>query len=218
MDFKPFPKIPRFSRDIIITEKIDGSNGLVFIYSPKDKLRFPFCDERDIPSQEFIDKYCLSSKDELYIFSGSKNRWLNTSKNGDNHNFAKWVQLHAEELLQLGEGKHYGEFYGSGIQRGYGLTEKRWALFNVSKWANKNEPLKEGQSYCPDCCEVVPILYEGMFDTQKINEVLEQLKTHGSYAVPYMNPEGIIIFHAASGHLYKKTIIGDEQPKGQINP
>ncbi len=28
------------------------------------------------------------------------------------------------------------------------------------------------------------------------------------------DPEGIIIFHTASGHLYKKTIQGDEKPKG----
>lgn len=31
MDFKAFPKISRLRREIIITEKIDGTNGIVAI-------------------------------------------------------------------------------------------------------------------------------------------------------------------------------------------
>jgi hypothetical protein len=30
-----------------------------------------------------------------------------------------------------------------------------------------------------------------------------------------MRPEGIVVFHTASGALFKKTIEGDEKPKGQ---
>ena len=55
----------------------------------------------------------------------------------DNFGFARWVHINAELLAEvLGDGTHYGEFYGSGIQRGYGLKngEKRFALFNAVRW------------------------------------------------------------------------------------
>ena len=39
-----------------------------------------------------------------------------------------------------------------------------------------------------------------------------------SFAVQdYLNPEGIVIYHKASGQLFKKTIKNDEQPKGVKN-
>jgi hypothetical protein len=31
MEFKAFPKISRFSREVVVTEKIDGTNGQIFI-------------------------------------------------------------------------------------------------------------------------------------------------------------------------------------------
>lgn len=85
-EFKEFKKIPRLSREIIITEKIDGTNGLIYI------------DETN----------------ELFI--GSRNRWLD--EHSDNHNFWHWATENKEELLKLGKGYHYGEFWGNGIQRG----------------------------------------------------------------------------------------------------
>jgi hypothetical protein len=121
--------------------------------------------------------------------------------------------------------------HNSGIQRKYDLKEKRFSLFNTFKWAKKQklnqlqldildqrpeweQTLKEKQQWCPDCCEVVPVLYEGLFDTQKIKEVLEDLKSHGSYAVEgFMNPEGIIVNHLASRKLFKVTCENDEKPK-----
>jgi hypothetical protein len=40
------------------------------------------------------------------------------------------------------------------------------------------------------------------------------LKANGSYAVPgFMDPEGIVIYHTAGGHLYKKTFEGDDGGK-----
>jgi hypothetical protein len=153
------------------------------------------------------------------MFAGSRNRWLKVGKQSDNNGFASWVKEHAEQLFDLGEGRHFGEWYGKGINRGYGLEEKRWALFNVSKWQNKNLLLvDEKQSYPPSCCEVVPILYEGMFDTSVVDYYLDKLAREGSVAVPgYLNAEGVCVFHTASGHYYKKTIENDQQPKGLIN-
>ena len=50
--------------------------------------------------------------------------------------FARWVETNRERLITLlGPGLHFGEWWGSGIQRGYGLTkgDKRFSLFNVER-------------------------------------------------------------------------------------
>jgi hypothetical protein len=222
MKFVEFKKIPRLSRDIIVTEKIDGSNGQICVFSLESiKKEFAVIEQM----YEWIEQFCLyihpenphvEESDKLYLFAASRNRWLSTGKQNDNHTFAYWVKEHGAELVMLGEGRHYGEYMGKGIQRGYGLEEKRFYLFNVSKWQNKNLPLvDEKQKYPPSCCEVVPILYEGMFDTNVINVALEDLRVNGSKAVPNFKPaEGICIFHCAAGQYFKKTIVGDDKPKG----
>ena len=111
--------------------------------------------------------------------------------------------------MKLGVGYHFGEWWGQGIRRGYGLAEKRFSLFNTSKWYD--------DSVRPSCCRVVPILYRGLFDTNVIVETLESLKLNGSVAAPgFMRPEGVVIFHTASGVMFKKTIEKDEMPKRLI--
>ena len=42
-EFKPWPKISRYNRDIVITEKIDGTNGAIHIApgDPSDSLGSP---------------------------------------------------------------------------------------------------------------------------------------------------------------------------------
>lgn len=170
-EFHGFNKIARLSREIICTEKIDGTNGLIYI------------DENS------------------NIFAGSRNRWLN--EHSDNHGFYHWVIGNKEELLKLGKGYHYGELWGKGINRGYGLEEKRFSLFNTSRWTDDNVR--------PKCCYVVPILYDGEFDTERIARVLLALQETGSYASPgFTDPEGIIIYHTVANIYFKKTILNDE--------
>ena len=191
-EFQGFKKIPRLSREIVITEKLDGTNGLIYI------------DENN------------------NIFAGSRNRFLWGSPqdeiHNDNHGFANWVKSNKEELLKLGSGYHYGEWWGKGIQRGYGLNEKRFSLFNTARWKkNKNIPLLEKQEYCPACCDVVPILWVGEFDTDVINQMLNELQRNGSEASPgFMNPEGIIVYHTAGNVYFKKTIEKDAKGKEQL--
>lgn len=97
---------------------------------------------------------------------------------------------------------------GNGIQRGYDLKEKRFSLFNTHKWSDPEVR--------PKCCHVVPVLEKfETFNTDFIDTALDELAQVGSVAAPgYMNPEGIVIMHKASGHLYKKTIKDDGKPKG----
>jgi len=184
MDFQGFPKMARFSRETIITEKIDGTNGQILI-TP-----------------------------DLQFFVGSRTRWITPAS--DNHGFARWAYEHKDELIEgLGEGRHYGEWWGSGIQRGYGLTngEKRFSLFNVSRWKVR---WKEGET-CPACCRVVPVLWTTpTIDTLVIENVLHALSCYGSIASPgFMDPEGIVIFHTAANVGFKKTILHDDIPKSQ---
>ena len=136
---------------------------------------------------------------------GSRTRWI-TPEN-DNHGFARWAMDHEEELKQLGPGRHFGEWWGQGIQRGYGLKEKRFSLINVKRWGEN--------PFRPACCHVVPVIFEWDFGQIDFNQVLEHLKEHGSYAAPgFMKPEGIIIYHVPGNLMFKKTIEKDEEPKG----
>lgn len=221
MKFEAFNKIPRLSRDMTITEKLDGTNAQLFIYNRKEAVNALLLDFDKIITEDFFSKYFIYCKDDVYVFVGSRNKWL-TCEN-DNYGFAKWVKENGEELLKLGEGRHYGEWFGKGIQRGYDLDEKRFALFNVNRW-HKDEPrlvsvdpktkVEKYTEKCPDCCHVVPVLYQGLFDTNAIDSVLDELNREGSVAVPnYMDPEGIVIYHKASGQLFKKTVYGDAKPK-----
>jgi hypothetical protein len=192
MEFEKFPKIARLSREIIVTEKIDGTNGCICIKE----------------LEGYVPDDCLYSSDGLALWAGSRSRFI--APQNDNHGFAKWALANAEELLMLGPGRHFGEWWGSGIQRGYGLPkgEKRFSLFNVSRWAD--------DSVRPKCCHVVPILYQGNFDTEWIKIELDGLTKRGSKAAPgFMNPEGIVIYHTAANVMFKKTIKNDEKGKGE---
>jgi hypothetical protein len=73
------------------------------------------------------------------MLAGSRSQYITPER--DNHGFARWVQDDADELWALGEGRHFGEWWGSGIQRGYGLQkgEKRFSLFNVARWADDRD-------------------------------------------------------------------------------
>ncbi len=194
IEFKPFPKVPRLSRECVITEKIDGTNASIWILNP-------FLD--GIPPEAFRVGYGVY---QFAVVAASRRRFLTPEK--DNFGFARWVQAHAEALvLELGYGTHFGEWWGSGIQRGYGLEkgEKRFSLFNTSLWA---------EDECLELCSVVPTLYRGLFETDAICNVLCYLQDTGSLAAPgFMKPEGIMIHHAAANQLFKKTVDGDEGQK-----
>lgn len=189
MEFTGFPKIARLNREIIVTEKIDGTNAQIFIKE---------CSPHVPHSLELNDRFYV-------IWPGSRNRWITTQD--DNFGFAKWVEENKQELLKLGPGAHFGEWYGKGIQHGYGMTDKRFALFNVSRWS--------GVETRPACCGVVPILYQGPFNQASIDGAVEHLRQLGSVMVPgFMKPEGIIVYHTAANQMFKVTLIKDESPKG----
>lgn len=202
LEFQKFPSIKRLSREIIITEKLDGTNAQIYI-----ELR------ANVPQADLDGGYPFLSvqKDgiDYVMLAGSRSRWLGSGKN-DNFVFGDWVGKHREELLALGVGRHFGEWWGKGIQRGYNQESKKLSLFNVSRWYDFDAHKK----VCPDCCDVVPPMYRGVMSEHEINRLLLHLKEHGSSAAPgFMDPEGIVIYHTAANVLFKKTLKDDEKGK-----
>lgn len=179
-EFREFQKIPRLNREVIVTEKIDGTNA------------------------------CVVIGEDGAIAAQSRSRLITPAD--DNYGFAKWVEAHYEELLKLGPGYHYGEWWGQGINRNYGLNEKRFSLFNVSRWGGMNAPNR------PACCHVVPVLASGAakdsFDVVK--PALAMLREEGSFAAPgFMKPEGVVAYHTQGNLLFKATLEKDEEWKGK---
>ncbi len=180
--FWGFNNIPILSREMRITEKSDGTNAQIFITPDSSPITLP--DGRQVP-----------------FLVGQRTRYIMPEK--DNFGFAKWAYENVDELLKLGPGHHYGEWWGQGIQRKYGLDKRVFSLFNTKL------------EYIPACCSVVPVLYKGEFDTETVKEFLEYLKGFGSFAAPgFMKPEGIVIYHVQGRIYFKKTIENDEKPKG----
>jgi hypothetical protein len=183
-EFKEFGKIPRLYRDVIITEKIDGTNAAVIV---------PEGTEEPLQAQ-------------------SRSRLI--TPQDDNYGFARWVQENEKFLRDtLGPGHHFGEWWGIGIQKRYSESLKKltnpskyFSLFNVSRWSADSTPAP---------LQVVPTLYTGPFTESAIQNALKQLRENGSVACPGSIAEGIVVFHVASGHLYKVTLEKDSEWKGK---
>lgn len=177
IEFKEFPKIARLNREVIVTEKIDGTNAAVVI-----------------------------SDDGLTIAAQSRSKLITPTD--DNFGFAKWVQENTAELLKLGPGHHFGEWWGAGIQRRYGLAEKRFSLFNTYRWTDDTTR--------PACCHVVPVVTRGIGVDERVQAGLQWLRAHGSMAAPgFDKPEGVVAFHTASNEMFKVTLEKDEEWKGK---
>lgn len=166
-EFQKFPKITRFfDQDVIVTEKIDGTNSLVFV-----------------------------SEDLKMIKAGSRSRWI--TPEDDNYGFAKWVEENKDDLKNLGPGYHYGEWWGQGIQRKYGMSVKVFSLFNSSRWSDK-------QGNRPKCCDVVPLLFQG-----SVNDLVTRFefpnisKAAEKYGVTFEKPEGYMIYFSKEGSYFK---------------
>lgn len=183
--FRPWPKLPRLFRDVIITEKIDGTNAAVII------------------------------SEEGHWAVQSRNRLI--SRASDNAGFADWVWDNGPALAEiLGPGHHFGEWWGSGIQRGYGLPkgEKRFSLFNTTRWGDAAEGSLFNRV---PTLGVVPVLYTGEFRTWAVDGALVDLQQFGSRAAPgFMKPEGAVVFHTAANSMFKATIEGDDNPKSTM--
>ena len=162
---------------------------------------------RPIVITEKIDgtNACIAIDERGGFYTGSRTRWI--TPEDDHFGFSRWAHENKDELLKLGPGRHFGEWWGAGIQRGYDMKEKRFSLFNTSRWSDER----------PSCCGVVPVLYAGVFSSLAVDGALYNLTYGGSLASPgFMRPEGVIIYHADANTYFKKTILKDEEHKGKV--
>lgn len=201
MEFQAWPKIPRLNRDIIITEMIDGTNSAVII----EPFSLPFVGEFD---ERNVIAYADAPVDGMAYAIGaqSRNRLITPGKETDNFGFAQWVYANSGYLAEtLGPGRHFGEWWGQGIARKYGMDRKVFSLFNVERYADLEQS---------DTLRLVPELYRGPFSQEAIEFSLHDLRQYGSSAAPgFLEPEGIIVFHTAAQQVFKVTLENDEVPK-----
>lgn len=203
LEFKGWPKIPRLSKSLmVITEKIDGTNAAVGIMRLTAEMR----DHPDLssPAVKIIE---LEDSDtlphEYMVYAQSRKRII--SPFDDNFGFAKWVADNAKTLVwDLGPGLHFGEWWGLGIQRGYGLSKKYFSLFNSLRWLEPPRYFETPNMIC------VPELRRHTFDTEVIRQEFTNLGKYGSEAVPgWTQPEGIVIHVPDFNASWKMTYEGD---------
>lgn len=182
LEFKSFPKIPRLANlDVRITQKLNGTNGLIAID--------------------------LSSPLEPEIKPGSRNRWIESDKD-DNFGFRRWVLDNQNDLINfLGEGYHYGEWCGPGIQNGEGLKERGFYLFSPKKRYFND---KRKVEFTPPNVHFVPELYNGKWDVTQYSW-LRKLQMSGSRLVPGFPAEGLIL--EVNGKLTIKVIINEDDKR-----
>lgn len=193
--FQAWPKTPRFTQEeIVITEKLDGTNAQINITEVPSDADI----DGEVGAEFIIARRELPNGNFQVLQAGSRNRWV--TPEDDNFGFAKWCVENQQQLFEtFNHGRIYGEWFGKGIQRGYGLEEKRFALFNTKF------PFERAQ-LVPQMT-VVPVLYKGPFSHQEINNQIDYLSLSGSVAVPgFMNPEGICIYFRLTDKIYKIPI------------
>lgn len=164
MEFKPWPKITRV-----------------------ENRRTPVFTEK-------IDgtNACIAIDENGNLHCQSRNKII--TPGDDNFGFARWVYTNKEDILKLGEGYHYGEWWGLGIGRTYDQTEKKFAPFNTRRWEHYN-PI-------PHLMQPVPIL-----PVTTVQEAREYLIKNGSIAAPgYMRPEGAVMFDPDTETCFKIII------------
>lgn len=176
MEFEEFASIEVLESLVTITEKIHGTNAQIAVSEAG------------------------SATWNKEILAGSRTRWI--TPDDDNYGFARWVYDNKDDLIKLlGPGRHYGEWYGAGIGPGYGLKEKRFALFNTHRWT---QAWKDGLLL--PRMDVVPILYQGTFTPTITHETMDKLKANGSALVPgYTKPEGIVMYFSRTQTYFKQV-------------
>jgi len=188
VEFTPWPKTARLFRDIVITEKLDGTNAAIHIV-----------ENPDAPGT-----YAVQAQ--------SRKRLIYPGKSTDNYGFAAWVSDNAADLIEiLGPGLHFGEWWGAGIGRGYNRQGRTFSLFNVDRHAGLHRSVGDA------VVNTVPLLYRGPFTTEVVADALQYLADMGSDAAPgFTRPEGICVYHTATRTVTKVTLDAQDAGKWEI--
>lgn len=174
VEFKAWPKISRnVLGNVVITEKMDGTNACVIVENGE------------------------------IVGVQSRNRMLNIGKENDNYGFAQHVWDNKDKFIELGDGHHYGEWVGLGIQGNpHCFPDKRFYLFNTSRWGDHHLP--------PEGIYVVPVLYRGEYSSSIVDSIMNNLLT--TSAASGYKPEGCVVYFPALDSMEKHTF---EYSKGK---
>jgi len=142
---------------------------------------------------------CVIIEGGEVVGAQSRKRLITTEN--DNYGFAGWVEKNKDDLSILGDGHHYGEWAGLGIQKNpHKLDRKVFFLFNTFRWVYGNPDM-------PACCDVVPVLFEGALTPDTIPNLLDVLITNGSQVLAMDGkPEGVVVYHHSLRGYTKHTI------------
>lgn len=120
---------------------------------------------------------CIVIKDGKLAAVQSRNSFLTKI---DGTGLLYWARNNADELATMGDGYHYGEWAGLGIQKNrHKIDGRKFFLFNTKRWGTER----------PSCCNVVPVMYEGELRKGNIAQCLEYLLNGAD------NPEGVVVYY-----------------------
>lgn len=193
-EFFEQPKIARFNRPVIVTEKIDGTNAGVLVH---EDGRVEACSKNRVLRPGEPDNFGFRAWVE------TKADELRTLGHG----------LHRGEWWGKGIQRHYGCH-----EKRFSLFNvQRWRRFpDVEDVLDlRAEELGLVRVSPPPCCDVVPVLGVTFIpNTSLFSILIDGLRVNGSVVFGgFMRPEGIVIFHTAQGNMFKITLEHDEKPK-----
>jgi hypothetical protein len=214
IEFEPWPKTPRLSNGgVTITEKIDGTNACIIIV-PVD-VDSPLYQDDPMAFPVYVDN-------RWYQMGAQSRKRLITMKE-DNAGFASWVWENRIEIVELlGAGRHFGEWWGQGIQRRYGMDRKVFSLFNYHRFSKIAQERQDWRNRAHAInMSMVPLISVGRATQEAYDEALDMLRQNGSFAsaewgVRFDRPEGIVIRHRDLGGNLKYLLENDDVPKSAV--
>lgn len=188
-EFRAWPKTTRLFRNIVITEKIDGTNAAIHI-SP----------DGNVAAQS--RNRLITPESDNYGFAG----WV--ARNADDLAHILGSGLHFGEWWGAGIQRRY-ELSG----RRFSLfNTDRW--FKTGSDDLDSMATRAGMTALYDQIDAVPVLYQGTFSEDAVTNALNDLGEYGSVAAPgFMDPEGICVYHTQTKGVFKVT--RDNHDKGK---
>lgn len=187
-DFIPWGKIPRDHKElVVITEKLHGTNACLVVEDGKLKA---------VQSRKnFINPELPKAEAKLLP---PEERPM------DNFGLAHWAYERESEIVQMGDGHHFGEWVGTKINKNkYCLDNKRFFLFNTKRWADATGDR-------PECLDVVPVLSYGFWTPTCVAEAMADLLENGSYVTGKGDQydgwtEGVVTYYLSTDRYVKST-------------
>lgn len=231
--FEKWPKIDRLSNTLVtVTEKIDGSNAAVII-KPMTQEEYtaemktwelddfnPSSGARVVP-QEWLTLVAGKEEGQLYAIGAQSRKHL-IWPGSDNFGFAGWVKANAKVLADLlGPGRHFGEWWGQGIQGGHGMDRKVFSLFDQHRWSGVAQQRSDWIDRAGEInMTYVPLIYTGKFSHDVVPYSINLLRQNGSIAAAAYGvshkAEGVVIELPYLDVRFKAFLENDDLPKSLV--